>query len=54
MNPLLMSLITSILPAKRVCPKCGRSITVPVSKKKQTVICEDCGAKVPPPGKQNP
>jgi len=47
MNPF-MAVVSSILHLKRTCPVCHRDQVVPASKKRETVPCKFCGAKIPP------
>lgn len=49
MNPYIVSVILgSMRGLKRKCPKCGKDQIVHPSKKRDSVLCKFCGAKIPP------
>ncbi len=48
MNPLFLSIMNLFLQEKRRCPKCGTRQSVPKIKRKETVVCRICGARIPP------
>ncbi len=41
-------IFTAAMHEKRVCPKCGNVVVVPVNKKHEKVTCKHCGASIPP------
>ena len=49
MNPFLISAVVStMLGLKRSCPECRRDQIVPMSKKRESVLCKFCKAANPP------
>ncbi len=41
------AIISALMHLKRVCPRCKRVQIVPVSKRRSTVSCKFCSAKIP-------
>jgi ribosomal protein S27E len=48
MSVIFHSVLSMLLHLKRKCPECKREQIVPASRRKETVLCKFCGAKIPP------
>ena len=48
MNPIFVSVVSSVLQLKLTCPRYKRDQIVPANKRSKSVRCKFCGADVPP------
>jgi len=50
MGPIFQWVVThtTMKLLERTCPKCKKQQTVPLTKKKETVACRECGTPIPP------